>query len=129
LHGGISSGLNVVSHEKEPKLFIVKGKRQPIVRQLHTIGWKEFNDGDVFVLDAVQNIFVWTGKQSNRLERIQGAKVRSSNQTKQFKNKFFGHLSFLSFCINFFIESFKLRLKNTGVRMMLTRYLLDIFLG
>jgi hypothetical protein len=26
LHGGISSGLNVVNHEKEPKLFIVKGK-------------------------------------------------------------------------------------------------------
>ena len=76
LHGGISSGLNVVSHEKEPKLFIVKGKRQPVIRQLPSIDWKEFNDGDVFVLDAVQNIFVWTGKQSNRLERIQGAKVR-----------------------------------------------------
>jgi hypothetical protein len=76
LHGGISSGLNVVSHEKEPKLFIVKGKRQPVVRQLASIEWKEFNDGDVFVLDAVQHVYVWTGKQSNRLEKLQGAKVR-----------------------------------------------------
>jgi hypothetical protein len=54
LNGGISSGLNVVSHEKEPKLFIVKGKRQPVVRQLPAIDWCHFNDGDVFVVDAIQ---------------------------------------------------------------------------
>ncbi|MEO2044731.1 MAG: hypothetical protein ABGX43_09025 [Nitrospinaceae bacterium] len=65
-----------VTHDKTPKLFIVKGKRQPVVRELPTISWNEFNDGDAFVLDAVDHIFVWNGRQANRLEKLQAAKVR-----------------------------------------------------
>ena len=64
-----------MDHAKTPKLYIVKGKRQPIIRQLPTIGWSEFNDGDVFVLDTMTHIFVWTGKNANRLERLQASKV------------------------------------------------------
>ena len=58
-----------------PQLYIVKGKRQPIVRQLQAVSWAQMNDGDVFVLDSRRFVFVWMGKQSNRLERLQGAKV------------------------------------------------------
>ena len=75
LQGGVSTGLTHVEHAKTPKLYIVKGKRQPIIRQLPTISWKEFNDGDAFVLDTMTHIFVWTGKNSNRLEKLQAAKV------------------------------------------------------
>ena len=76
LQGGVSTGLTHVEHAKTPKLYIVKGKRQPIIRQLPTISWKEFNDGDAFVLDTMTHIFVWTGKNSNRLEKLQAAKVK-----------------------------------------------------
>ena len=63
-------------NDKTPKLFIVKGKRQPNVRQLSPISWTEFNDGDAFVLDAgVDFIFVWNGAQANRLEKLQASKV------------------------------------------------------
>lgn len=75
LQGGISTGLHTVSHVKDPKLYIVKGKRQPVIRQLKTIDWSEFNDGDAFVLDAISHIFVWQGKQANRLEMLQAAKM------------------------------------------------------
>ena len=75
LQGGVATGLSHVETAKSPKLFIVKGKRQPVIRQLPTISWKEFNDGDVFVLETMAHIFVWTGKNANRLERLQASKV------------------------------------------------------
>ena len=78
LQGGVATGLSHVETAKSPKLFIVKGKRQPVIRQLPTISWKEFNDGDVFVLDTMSHIFVWIGKNANRLERLQASKVNIS---------------------------------------------------
>ncbi len=77
LQGGVSAGLSHVVEDTAPKLYIVKGKRQPVVRQLASIDWEQLNDGDVFILDdrASDNIFVWVGKNSNRLERLQAAKL------------------------------------------------------
>ena len=91
LQGGVSTGLTHVEHAKTPKLYIVKGKRQPIIRQLPTISWKEFNDGDAFVLDTMTHIFVWTGKNSNRLEKLQAAKVKYTrmNHVKHNRHKFY----------------------------------------
>ena len=75
----MASGLTHVNvNDKSPKLYIVKGKRQPIIRQLQPITWTQFNSGDVFVLDAVQFIFVWNGNQANRLEKLQAAKLAQS---------------------------------------------------
>lgn len=72
----MATGLTHVNvNDKSPKLYIVKGKRQPIIRQLQPINWTQFNSGDVFVLDAVQFIFVWNGNQANRLEKLQAAKL------------------------------------------------------
>ena len=76
LQGGVSTGLSHVDRVKTPKLFIVKGKRQPTIRQLPTISWSEMNDGDVFVLEAMSHIFIWVGRKANRLERLQGCKVQ-----------------------------------------------------
>ena len=48
LDGGVSSGFNhVVINDKTPKLFIVKGKRQPMIRQLNPIGNQNRN---IFVI-------------------------------------------------------------------------------
>lgn len=33
------------------------------------------NDGDVYVLDTKEIIYVWTGRNSNNMEKLQGAKV------------------------------------------------------
>ena len=75
LQGGVSTGLTHVEMAKSPKLYIVKGKRQPIIRQLPTISWEEFNDGDVFVLDTMAHIFLWIGRNANKLEKLQASKV------------------------------------------------------
>ena len=75
LEGGVATGLQHITHDKTPKLYIVKGKRQPTIRQLQPIEWSQFNDGDAFCIDAVDFIFVWNGKLANRLEKLQAAKV------------------------------------------------------
>ena len=76
LEGGVASGLNHVNiNDKTPKLFIVKGKRQPMIRQLNPISWSQFNDGDAFVLNAVEYVFVWIGQKANKLEKFHAAKV------------------------------------------------------
>ena len=39
------------------------------------IEWSELNDGDVFILDACDYIFLWTGRYANNMEKIQAIKV------------------------------------------------------
>lgn len=79
LDGGVPSGLNhVIINENIPKLFIVKGKIQPIIRQVDPIAWNQFNDGDAFVLNAVEYVFVWFGKKANKFEKFQAAMLGQS---------------------------------------------------
>ena len=46
-----------------------------MIRQLNPISWSQFNDGDAFVLNAVEYVFVWIGQKANKLEKIHAAKV------------------------------------------------------
>ena len=41
-----------------------------MIRQLNPISWSQFNDGDAFVLNAVEYVFVWIGQKANKLEKI-----------------------------------------------------------
>ncbi|RWS11482.1 villin-1-like protein, partial [Dinothrombium tinctorium] len=75
LEGGVASGFHHVEQESAPKLFHVKGKRIPIVKQCEKISWASMNKGDVFILDAIAYVFLWNGETANHMEKIQGAKV------------------------------------------------------
>lgn len=75
LQGGVASGFNHVSKVFNPRLFAVKGKRRPVVRQCSKISWSEMNSGDVFLLQLKEAVFVWEGKTSNKMEKLQAAKV------------------------------------------------------
>ncbi|KAG7164926.1 Villin-1-like 2, partial [Homarus americanus] len=74
MSGGVASGLRKVTDDFEPSLYHVKGKRTTIVKQLPEITWCGMNDGDVYVLDTKDIIYVWTGRNSNNMEKLQGAK-------------------------------------------------------
>ena len=76
LKGGVKSGLSHYVEDKSPKLFQVKGKRKPLVRQTSLIHWREMNHGDSYVLDVPEEevAFVWQGNASNRFEKLQAAK-------------------------------------------------------
>ncbi|XP_037071160.1 advillin-like [Pollicipes pollicipes] len=75
LDGGTASGLTHVSDAFAPVLYAVKGRRNPLIRQLPAVAWEHLNDGDVFVVDARDVIFVWTGRTANKMEKIQGARL------------------------------------------------------
>jgi hypothetical protein len=75
LCGGVKSGLSHHVEDTSPKLFHVKGKRKPIVRQLAAIRWSEMNHGDSYVIDIPEKktVVVWHGKQANKYEKLQAA--------------------------------------------------------
>lgn len=74
LSGGVAAGLKKVTDDFEPSLYHIKGKRTTTVTELPKISWDVMNDGDVYVLDTKEVIFVWTGRNSNNMEKLQGAK-------------------------------------------------------
>ncbi|XP_057368031.1 advillin-like [Daphnia carinata] len=75
LPGGAASGFKHVTDEFHPALYSVKGKRNPIVRQLPEVSWSLMNEGDVFVLDCKKYIFVWVGRSANNKEKMHAAKL------------------------------------------------------
>ena len=68
LSGGAKTGLSHYVEDKSPKIFHVKGKRKPIVRQLNNIAWSEMNKGDSYVIDVPEyrKVLIWRGSKTNR---------------------------------------------------------------
>lgn len=75
LKGGVASGLHHTTSNFEPHLFRVKGRRNPVVRQMPAISWKHMNKGDVFIIDTKDVIFVWIGRCANNMEKVQAIRV------------------------------------------------------
>ena len=60
-----------------------------MIRQLNPISWSQFNDGDAFVLNAVDHVFVWIGQHANKLEKFHAAKVTQWGRGSwKFRHKF-----------------------------------------
>ena len=62
--------------DKSPKLYKIKGRRSPIVTQMPTVAWSEINEGDVFIIDLYDVIFIWQGSEANKMEKITAANVK-----------------------------------------------------
>lgn len=76
LPGGVASGFKHVETNAagDKRLFQVKGKKNIRVRQVDiTIG--SMNKGDVFILDAGKEIYVYVGQNAKRLEKIKAISV------------------------------------------------------
>ncbi|CAL8087238.1 unnamed protein product [Orchesella dallaii] len=75
LQGGVESGFNHVTHTFSPRLYSVKGKKRPVIRQLPKVSWTHMNSGDAFLIQLKEAIFIWEGKSANNLEKLSAAKV------------------------------------------------------
>jgi len=78
MSGGVDSGLRHVTEDFSPALYQVKGKRNVNILQLPSVSWEEMNDGDVFVLETKDVVFVWTGRYSNNVEKLRAAKFATT---------------------------------------------------
>jgi len=79
LQGGVdSSGFQYVARGNffvsRPKLLRIKGRRNIRVDEVEK-KTESLNDGDVFILDCQQGIFLWEGLDANRWERNKGGEV------------------------------------------------------
>lgn len=74
MKGGVASGFNHVEKKVTQRLLHVKGKHHVRSTECEK-SWSSFNDGDVFILDLGKVLFVWTGKESSRTERIKGMEI------------------------------------------------------
>jgi len=75
MRGGVASGLKKATDTFTPRLFRVKGRRCPVMTEMPSISWSHFNSGDCFILDTKDIVCVWTGKKSNKMEKLSAAKV------------------------------------------------------
>ncbi|KAM9324958.1 macrophage-capping protein [Gastrophryne carolinensis] len=71
LDGGVSSGFQTAQQQPAAPthhLYHVRGRKH--IRAIETdVTWDSFNTGDCFILDTGKFIYVWSGSQSNMLER------------------------------------------------------------
>jgi len=75
LKGGIDSGFNHVKpQEYKPRLLHMKGQKQVRVTEV-PLSWKSLNDGDVFLLDAGNDLYQWNGKTAGISEKRKGAEI------------------------------------------------------
>jgi len=80
LKGGVASGFRHVDPDDyEPALFQVKGRRNVRVTQVE-MGVAAMNKGDCFILDTSDTIYVWTGPESRRTERLKA--IQSASQMR-----------------------------------------------
>lgn len=69
LPGGVASGFTHVDNTAEKKLFQVKGKKNIRVKQVE-LSAASLNKGDCFILDNGNDIYVYVGAKSKRVERL-----------------------------------------------------------
>jgi gelsolin len=88
LNGGFANGFHHHTEKSphyrfEPRLYQVKGKRSPArLNELSPIDWTSLNRSDVFLLDLLTVVFVWSGKNAIRAERWQAL-----SRARQFREE------------------------------------------
>ncbi|KAH0795162.1 actin-binding protein [Histomonas meleagridis] len=87
MDGGIDSGFRKVDPNAEPTvLYQIKGRRHPVLQQVPPVG-TSLNQGDVFIVVAPGNIFLWIGKNANLMEKNKGAMVLEKLKSQNPKHK------------------------------------------
>ncbi|XP_008295305.1 scinderin like a [Stegastes partitus] len=72
--GGVRSGFKHVVEENVKRALHVKGRR--LIRGTEvSLEWASFNKGDCFIIDLGKDIFLWSGSESNRYERLKAIQM------------------------------------------------------
>lgn len=84
LPGGVESGFRDVTQQKEfvPRLLQIKGERYARVFPVDVTA-NSINDGDVFILDMNDKIYMWPGAQCNVNEKVKA--LEYCNNLRKFE--------------------------------------------
>ncbi|XP_043208965.1 advillin-like [Amphibalanus amphitrite] len=63
------------SDDYSARMFLIRGKRRPLIYQSPAVAWEYLNDGDAFVIVTERFVFVWCGRSANGLEKIQAVRL------------------------------------------------------
>ncbi|XP_019871932.1 gelsolin [Aethina tumida] len=86
LPGGVTSGFNTYVETKETRLFHVKGKRNVRVKQV-TPNISSMNQGDCFILDTGDLIYVYIGEKSRNIEKIKAIEAAQAVRDQDHAGK------------------------------------------
>jgi len=91
MEGGIASGFrHVKPDEYKPRLFQVRRTRKTVRATEVAVTAKSLNNGDVFILDAGLQVFMFMGEHANAFEKMKGGALASNIvSSRQGKAKFF----------------------------------------
>uniref|UniRef100_A0A8D3C9Q9 Scinderin like a n=1 Tax=Scophthalmus maximus TaxID=52904 RepID=A0A8D3C9Q9_SCOMX len=67
--GGVSTGLKHAQSVEVKRLLHLKGRSSVRATEVD-MSWGSFNQGDCFIIDLGENIFIWAGSKSNPFERL-----------------------------------------------------------
>lgn len=70
-NGGAACGFHHYEKKFEPRLFQLKGKRNVRLTEIANMDWTALNRSDSFLVDLSSTVFVWNGRNSNKMERLQ----------------------------------------------------------
>eukprot|EP01095_Lingulamoeba_sp_RSL-Kostka_P008787 TRINITY_DN297_c3_g1_i1.p1 TRINITY_DN297_c3_g1~~TRINITY_DN297_c3_g1_i1.p1 ORF type:complete len:793 (+),score=262.77 TRINITY_DN297_c3_g1_i1:64-2442(+) len=89
LEGGTESGFNHIEKVTyRPRLLQIKGTDEIMVILEVSLNFSSINEGDSFILDAGDFIYVWNGKNANNLEIVKSGLIgRAMRDDRQGRSK------------------------------------------
>ncbi|XP_029002252.1 scinderin like a [Betta splendens] len=86
--GGVASGFHhvVTNAEDVKRLLHVKGRRAIKATEVD-LSWASFNKGDCFIIDLGKNIYLWSGSESNRFERLKSMELAIAIRDNERKGR------------------------------------------
>ncbi|CAH1117600.1 unnamed protein product [Phaedon cochleariae] len=74
------NGMRIFRYEQiadcqDVRLYRVKGKRIPVLKEMSKVSWDFFNSADIFLMATRKNIFMWTGRAADAVEKLHATNI------------------------------------------------------
>lgn len=64
-----------IEGNNKTKLYRVKGKRIPIIKEMPNISWDYFTSSGIYLILIPKTLFIWMGRASSITEKLKATEV------------------------------------------------------